>query len=55
MKNTAFDHEKFREKVEERLRALHNPRFFAAFAAHVALATLPMLADRIKVNPIWKI
>nr|VFK60754.1 MAG: hypothetical protein BECKUNK1418G_GA0071005_101310 [Candidatus Kentron sp. UNK]VFK69454.1 MAG: hypothetical protein BECKUNK1418H_GA0071006_101410 [Candidatus Kentron sp. UNK] len=33
MKNTAFDHEKFCEEIEQRLGELHNPRFFAAFAA----------------------
>ena len=42
--NTPFDADKFKEEVEAYLNEIDNPRLFAAFAARVALASLPLLA-----------
>nr|VFJ76094.1 MAG: GTPase SAR1 family protein [Candidatus Kentron sp. FW] len=44
--NTPFDFEKFHKKVKARLTELGNPQLSVAFAARMAMAALPMLADR---------
>ena len=44
--NTPLDFKKFRDKVKARLREIGNPKLSAAFAARMAMAALPMLADR---------
>ncbi|VFN08034.1 MAG: hypothetical protein BECKG1743D_GA0114223_112492 [Candidatus Kentron sp. G] len=40
-----FDFEKFRDEVQARLKKIGNPRLSVAFAARMALAAMPMLAD----------
>ena len=42
--NILFNAGNFQKEVEAHLKKVDNPRFAAAFAARVALATLPMLA-----------
>ena len=57
MTNSPVDTQKFHQEVKARLRKIDNPRLAAAFAARVALAALPKLADRAVENGFlwyWK-
>nr|VFK57219.1 MAG: Ras of Complex, Roc, domain of DAPkinase [Candidatus Kentron sp. TC] len=49
--NTPFDRDEFRQEVEARLDEIGKPRLSAAFAARVALASLPLLAIPKKTGP----